>query len=1116
MKKNLTYYFLSLLTLGVLLSVGLVGSVWLLDTLSGYRRDIKEMRTTYMQEQQQLLRNQVEQAREQIFYMQSKVKERTEDIVRERTDTGWMIADAISKGQKNKLSPQALEDLTRETLRKIRYPDLGYYFAINMDGTEELFADRPEMEGRNMLEVQDQEGRFVVRDMLQLAKADKTVLYQYRWTKPGRDDGSFAKIAAIRYLPGLDWVIGTGMYLDEMEEQIRAASLEWLEQVRWGKNKKNYIFAGRWDGLSLTGPSKGRNMFKITDPNGVHIMEELIRQARQGGGFVEYVMPRFKGSRPAPKLAYAAPVERWQWYIGTGRYVDEIESMIAIRRQQLKQHLFSHLRQTGFILLLLSAVCLIMVWIMARRLKKNITPFAGFFHKAATSLVQIDEQALDFEEFRFLAHDANLMIRERCRSQEILSSQENLLRYLTRAGHQLLSGSDLDLAVTETLAILGEGCGTERVYLFEVEQQDNQTNLLHLRFEWTDGSVGQRINDPRFQHMEATSFKAAWFLDLLAGTAVQGAPGDFSKQASSMLHEYEVQSLLLLPVIYRDSFWGILCFDACRAPIIWNDSSIRSLQNFASTLCTAIMQRRSEQEAVKIRDQWVGTFNSIEDAIFLLDDGGRILNANLAALQILCADDLDAIRGLHLSELLLGDGIRFKECLADLVLEQDTHLVGEVHSAPLDKVFHASAFPVYTGKGQVSGVIYIARDITREKAMERQLTQAQKMEAIGVLAGGIAHDFNNILAAIMGFSELAQIKLQQGKTEGLESDLEKIFHAGERAKELVAQLLAFSRSQESRKTPISVSPIINETIKMLQAFIPTTIKITAELGPETRKVLANGTALQQVFMNLGSNAAHAMQNQGGELHISLEETELSPKQRLGHSTTSEHYLHIAVKDQGKGIDPLIVDKIFDPFFTTKKVGEGTGMGLTAVHGIIKDHGGFTELDNRPGHGATFHIYLPQSTEESTVENEKTSDESASGVIDYKTILVVDDEEMLLTIYKEMFKILGCTTLAANNPVIAVKLLENNPDIDLLCTDLNMPEMDGLQLAERCHTIRPEIPIILCSGLSMDLDEEALQQTGIKKVLAKPITLQGLKQTLERLTTKTGISPPVHQDRRQSD
>jgi len=214
--------------------------------------------------------------------------------------------------------------------------------------------------------------------------------------------------------------------------------------------------------------------------------------------------------------------------------------MIAVRRQQLKQQLTRNLWQTGIILLFLSMSSLFMVWIMARRLKKNIGPFAGFFHKAATGLVQIKEQQLDFEEFRSLAHDANLMIRERCRSQEILSSQEHLLRCLTRAGHQLLSGTDLNHAVTETLAILGQGCTTERVYLFEVEQQDNQTTLLHLRFEWTDGSVGQRINDPRFQHMEATSFKAAWFKDLLAGTAVQGAPGDFSEQASLMLHEYEL------------------------------------------------------------------------------------------------------------------------------------------------------------------------------------------------------------------------------------------------------------------------------------------------------------------------------------------------------------------------------------------------------------------------------------------------------------------------------------------------------------------------------------------------------------------------------------------------
>lgn len=1098
MKKNLTQYFLSLLTLGVLLSVGLVGSIWLWDTLSGYRRDVEEMRTTYMEQQHQQLRNQVEQAREHINYMRSKIKVWAEEIVRERTNTAWVVADAIYREQQNKLSPQAVEDLIRETLRRIRYRDNGYYFAINMDGTEELFTDRPELEGTSMLKRQDREGRFVARDMLQLAKSDRTVLYQYSWTKPGQGNRPFAKIAAIRYLPDLNWVIGTGMYLDDMEEQTKAKAIEWLEQVRWGKEKKNYLFAGQEDGLILTWPAKGKNMLNITDPNGVFIVQQLIQQARKGGGFVEYVMPRLKGLRPAPKLTYAAPIRQWHWFIATGRYVDEIEALLLVRRQQLKKQLLSQLLQTGLILLFLSVSSLFMVWIMARRLKKNITPFAGFFHKAATGLVQIDEQALDFEEFRFLAHDANLMIRERCRSQEILSSQEHLLRCLTRAGHQLLSGTDLDIAVTETLAILGAGSLSERVYLFEVEQQDSQQNLLHLRFEWTDGNVDKRITDPRFQQIEPTTFKAAWFRDLVAGTAVQGTTDDFSEQASAILREYKVQSLLMLPVMYRDSFWGILCFDACRAPRHWDSNSIRSLQNFASTLCSAIMQRRSEQEAVKIRDQWISTFNSIEDAIFILDENGCIRNANLAALQTLCADDLDSVRGLHLSELLHGDGRRFKKCLADMVLEQDTHMVDEVHSAPLDKVFHASAFPVYTGQGQVSGVIYIARDITREKAMERQLAQAQKMEAIGVLAGGIAHDFNNILAAIMGFSELAQIKLQQGETEKLTSDLANIFHAGERAKELVAQLLAFSRSQESRKTRTSVTPIINETIKMLQAFIPATIKITANLGPETRKVLANGTALQQVFMNLGSNAAHAMQKEGGELGITLEETSLTAKQRREYGASAGPYLHIAVKDQGRGIDPLIVDKIFDPFFTTKKVGQGTGMGLAAVHGIIEDHGGFIELDNRPGHGATFHIYLPQSTEEPVVVDGKGGHKPAKGSIDCKTILVVDDEDMLLTIYKEMFKLLGCTALTTNNPVIAVKLLENNQDIDVLCTDLNMPDMDGLQLAERCHSIRPEIPVILCTGLTTDLDQDRLQRIGIKKILAKPVTLQGFEQTLQQI------------------
>jgi signal transduction histidine kinase/ActR/RegA family two-component response regulator len=548
----------------------------------------------------------------------------------------------------------------------------------------------------------------------------------------------------------------------------------------------------------------------------------------------------------------------------------------------------------------------------------------------------------------------------------------------------------------------------------------------------------------------------------------------------------------------------LLCFDACRTEIHWEDNSIRSLQNFASTLCTVIMPRRGEQETIRIRDQWITTFNSIEDAIFLLDDGSMVINANRAALKTVKADNLASILGRPLTQIIHGEEGRFdKTCLAERAMAQDTQLIEEVHSAFLDKIFMSSAFPMYQEEGKLSGVIYIARDITRERAFELQLAQAQKMEAIGVLAGGIAHDFNNILAAIMGFAELALFKLEAGKTQGLDTDLKQISQAGIRAKDLVTQLLAFSRNQTSPKTLLTVTPILKETVKMLKAFIPANIRITTTLGPETGNVLADGTALHQVFMNLGSNAAHAMKKKRGELHITLAETTPTPEQRDRYQLTQDKYLKITFSDQGTGVDPLIVDKIFDPFFTTKKVDEGTGMGLATVHGIMEEHKGWVELENHPGQGATFQLWLPVSNEKTNEQPPATAKQTDQKTPDCGTVLVVDDEEMLLMMFREMFAILHCKTLTCNTPTQALDFLKKNQDIDLLCTDLNMPEMSGIQLAERCHQIRPNLPVILCSGLTASIEEDDIKRAGIDKVIAKPINMKSLKDTLQELKEKRG-------------
>ena len=1100
MKKNLTVYVLCLLALLVTLSIGLTGAAWLMDTVQEYRSDVRVMTKTYMDRQREILRQQVHTTLREIQFLRSTVLRRAESLVRERTDAGWQTARGII-AQQDRLQPGALPDLIRETLRAIRPPDHGYYFAINLDGTEELFTDRPEMEGRDMRNVRDSEGRYVVRDMLRLARTDRSVLYRYTWTKPGHGEKTFAKVAAIRRLHGLDWVIGTGIYLDDMEESVKKEALEWIENYRWGPDNRGYIFAGTWEGISLSGPFKGKNMLGITDPNGVHIMQELIRQARKGGGFVEYVMPRTKNTRPAPKLSYAAPVSDWGWYVGTGRYVDEIDSLIAQRRRELRRQLIHHLLLILLFLAGFALAALFLVRLMGHRLRGNIRPFTAFFHQAATEAVRIEEEKLDFEEFRLLARDANRMVQERYRIEQKLGSREQVLSQLTRAALQLLTGPDLNLAIRDALRIVARGFGVERAYLFEAREEDASGGRLDLKHEWCAQEVTSRLADPRFQDMRYNVFQARWFKELQQGKAIQGFPGDFSSRAAAMMREYRVQALLIVPVLYRNRFWGMLCLDNCRHAVRWDDYAIQSLQNFAATLCLVIMQRRSEQEAIRNRDQWIDTFNAIEDGIFILDRQGILINANRAALALAGVEELEEIRGQNLPALLHGRGSRYRKCLVELVLEEGRHLVDEIHAPNLERDFQASVFPLTEKDGRPRGVIFIARDITEQKKMEQQLIQARKMEALGVLAGGIAHDFNNILAAIIGFAELAKIALGDQRHAQAEDDLGQILTAAGRAKDLVAQMLAFSRNQSGTKSPILVTPILKETVKMLRAFIPAAITIRTELGRESRKIMADATALHQVLMNLASNGAHAMRESGGELLFSLEETDLLPESAVPgrqRSNTTSSWLHLAVSDQGGGIDPGIMDRIFDPFFTTKKTGEGTGMGLAAVHGIMHDHGGSILIDNRPGQGVTFHLYLPQLAEEEDETARSAPDRPSLPVLPGSVILVVDDEAPLRKMYEDMLPLLGGTPLLAESPEQALALLEKKKEIDLLFTDLSMPGMNGLQLARAARRLRPDLPILLCSGLTATLEESEIEAAGISRIINKPVTLESLGQALADL------------------
>ena len=428
------------------------------------------------------------------------------------------------------------------------------------------------------------------------------------------------------------------------------------------------------------------------------------------------------------------------------------------------------------------------------------------------------------------------------------------------------------------------------------------------------------------------------------------------------------------------------------------------------------------------------------------------------------------------------------------------------HTSIEYRVFHADrsirwvwdqGFPVRDAEGRLVAVNGIATDITQRKKLEAQLRQAQKMEAIGTLAGGIAHDFNNILGSIIGFTELA--RFDSGGNQVVLQNLNDALKASHRAKALVQQILAFSRQQESHSQPVQFGPIVREAAKLLRAAAPASIQFSVQIAEPLPTVLADPTQLHQMVMNLGTNAIQSIGSGHGAVSLSLEtfaadETFVAahPEMNLGP------HVRLAVSDSGSGMNSETMDHMFDPFFTTKPPGEGSGLGLSVVHGIVKNHQGIITVQSQPGKGTTFHIVLPAGLPQNPapVSSDKVTARAERGRGQH--ILFVDDEPTLGIIGRRVLERCGYRVTVKTDPREALETFQRSPDdFDLVITDLTMPPMDGLTLAAKLQGLRPGLPILLTTGHGAGVTLEAVRRAGIRDLLFKPNDLETIGEAVSR-------------------
>ncbi|MDQ5977064.1 MAG: hypothetical protein QG602_36 [Verrucomicrobiota bacterium] len=607
---------------------------------------------------------------------------------------------------------------------------------------------------------------------------------------------------------------------------------------------------------------------------------------------------------------------------------------------------------------------------------------------------------------------------------------------------------------------------------------------------------GQRLTRAEFPH-----YFQAIESDRTIGAADAIHHPDTREFAGNYLPALGIGAMLDSPIRWRGQVIGVLCHEHVGGVREWHPDEI-ALSEVCAERVAHLLERRESMLAEAARRESETRFRDFisqaQDAIFTLTLDGRIQSVNDAARRI-TGWDLNTWIGHRFQRVLLPEDVALAEGRFAEVVQGGVPPSFELRIRTRQGGLVTLEFVVSPQRegGKVVGLLGIGRDVTeRNQAadarakLEEQLRHSQKMEAIGTMAGGIAHDFNNLLTAIIGNAQLAEFDL--GPQHPARGFLLQTLIASHRAKDLVQQILAFSRRQDQRLGPVSLAQVVDESLKLLRPVIASTIRIESRLPAHLPPVLADATQLQQIVVNLATNAAHAMEENGGRLELVLDEVEIGPQAAAAHSELKPgRFVRFVVADNGVGMSAAVREKIFDPFFTTKGKDKGTGLGLAVVHGIVKQHGGMISVASTPGLGSKFEILLPAASPAgpaATAPGLPVAQVVGRG----EPILVLDDEEQVICVATAVLERYGFRPQGFQDPHLALAALRDRPDHwRLVITDQLMPDMKGTRFAAEAWIIRPDLPVLLATGYAGNLDGEASERLGFAGFLAKPFTKDSL-------------------------
>ena len=678
-----------------------------------------------------------------------------------------------------------------------------------------------------------------------------------------------------------------------------------------------------------------------------------------------------------------------------------------------------------------------------------------------------------------------------------LREKINKLECLQDTGTNILSVRYREELFQVTLRALKNNARLNRVGIFLVDEKSRALRFGHA-VGVDDKELLQRLQDNPIPFSKLDNLIARVYNSGQA-VVINDVNESNLNRNNPMLQLLKPKTIIVAPLTSRGTVTGVLLADRTPQDGIFSESDKDFIVSFANQIAIALdnadLIRQKEESEQHLRKM----FENAQVGILKIDELNIIREVN-PRMKVLCgAEELIA---KHMYDFLNSENQeKFQQIIAQNKAGQSSQEELEISSKNKPPVtVLMSSVPSFDETGRYTGSEAIVTDISDNKKMQRQLIQSQKMEALGTMAGGFAHEFKNILQAIKLWTEGA---LQDLPDESeLHNNLNRVLQSINKGSDIVYQILLFSRDQKPELKPVKVSTILDDGLKMVRAALPTTIIIQSDIDPNAGFILGDAVRIHQVLLNLCTNAAHAMREKVGRLNVGLENVQIdrdSPA-RWRHAQPGS-YVQLTVQDNGIGMDSQTMERIFEPFFTTKEQGEGTGMGLSTIHGIIEDHGGNIDVESAPGQGTTFRILFPRCDSQ---EKEIAPVESKPLVIPTgnERILFVDDELTLTEIVKKMLERLGYDVVAKSSSVEALEAFLAQPEnFDLIIADQTMPHITGVALAHEVSRIRPDLPFILCTGMmdSQKLDKKA---AGIREILTKPVTISKLAQVVRHtLDTK---------------